>query len=93
MQGDGVQWHLYSVDDCALTREEIPTRLVEPSVSSNALFRATVLSRANRSNIVEASTTLTNWSAIAGFHNSTGSRTFTNPASGPRRFYRARLGL
>jgi hypothetical protein len=91
MQGEGGQWHLYSVDDCALTHEEIPTRLRDPTVSSNGFFRATVLSRANRSNIVEASTTLTNWSAITGFQNTTGSRAFTNSVSGTRRFYRARV--
>jgi hypothetical protein len=91
MQGEGVQWHLYSVDECALTHEEVPTRLLDPTVSSNGLFRATVASRANRSNIVEGSTTLTNWSAITGFHNSTGTGAFTNSAGGPRRFYRARV--
>jgi hypothetical protein len=92
MQGEGGQWHLYSIDDCALTDEDIPTRLLNPTVSADSLFRATVSSRANRSNIVEASTTLTNWSPVTGFQNTTGSRVFTNSAGGTRRFYRARVG-
>jgi hypothetical protein len=91
MQGEGGQWHLYSVDDRVLSHEEIPTRLLNPMVSSNGLLVATVSSRANRSNIVEASTTLTNWSGITGFHNTTGSRAFTNPATGLERLYRARV--
>src|SRR6058998_2954158 len=55
MKGRGGDWHLYAVDGCALTQEEIPTRFLNPTVSSNGVFCATVSSRANRSNIVEAS--------------------------------------
>jgi hypothetical protein len=89
MKGQGVQWHLYAVDGCELTQQEIPTRLINPIVSSN-IFRATVAGRANRSNIVEGSTTLTNWTVLTNFYNAAGATPFTDSAVAPRRFYRAR---
>ena len=91
MKGQGGQWHVYVVDGCALTQEEIPIRLVNPLVSSNGVFQASVSGRANRSNIVEATANLTNWTVLTNIHNASGATPFTVPATGLRRFYRARL--
>jgi hypothetical protein len=91
MKGQGGDWHLYALDGCALTQEEIPTRLAHPSVNSNDIFQATVNGRANRSNVVEVGSSLTSWTALSNFLNETGSTPFVDPASGPRRFYRVRV--
>jgi len=90
MKGQGGEWHLYGVDGCALTQEEIPLRFVQPMVTSNGLFQATITGRANRSNIVEASGTLTGWTVLTNFLNETGSTSFSDSAGAARRFYRAR---
>ena len=39
MKGTGVEWHLYGVDDCVLSREEIPTRFRETRVTGDGLLR------------------------------------------------------
>jgi hypothetical protein len=88
MKGQGGEWHNYAVDSCALTQEEIPTRLLNPIVSSNGMFQATIFSRANRSNIIEASASLADWSVVTNLHNATGLTPFTTPPTSLRRFYR-----
>ncbi|MCI0349791.1 MAG: hypothetical protein L0Z53_10230, partial [Acidobacteriales bacterium] len=89
MKGQGGEWHLYAVDGCTLTQQEIPTQLVQSLVSSNGFFQATVAGRMNRSNIVEASTNLASWAPITNFVNQTGATPFHDPVAN-RRFYRAR---
>ena len=56
MKGTGVEWHLYGVDDCVLSREEIPTRFRETRVTGDGLLQTTITSKANRTNRIEAST-------------------------------------
>jgi len=93
MKGDQVEWHNYAVDNCVLTTENIPTRFASPTLSSNGTFRTTLLSRANRTNIIEASTNLTNWTTVTNFLNKTGVALFTDPSTTntSRRFFRARV--
>jgi hypothetical protein len=91
MKGQGGDWHLYGIDGCALTQEEITARFMQPSVNSGEVFQATVNGRANRSNIVEASSALTSWTVLTNFLNEVGSTPFVDPAPGLRRFYRVRL--
>jgi len=93
MKGDQVEWHNYAVDNCVLTTENIPTRFASPTLSSNGTFQTTLLSRANRTNIIEASTNLTNWTTVTNFLNKTGVALFTDPSTTntSRRFFRARV--
>lgn len=91
MKGDGVQWHLYGIDDAVLSHESIPTRFDSPSVLSNGVFRATLVSRANRTNIIEASHDLEQWLPVTNVVNAAGATLFDDVATnGLRRFYRAR---
>jgi hypothetical protein len=92
MKGTGGQWHLYALDDCALTREDIPLRLTGAGCT-NDVFQTTVLSRANRTNVIEVSTNLTDWRTVTNLLNATGTVTFAEPVTtnaGPR-FFRARV--
>jgi hypothetical protein len=93
MKGDQVEWHNFAVDNCLLTTEPIPTRFISPTISSNGTFQTTIRSRANRTNIIEASTTLTNWTTVTNFVNKTGAALFTEPSAtnSAQRFFRARV--
>jgi hypothetical protein len=88
MKGDGVQWHLYGVDDCALTHEEVPVRFNNAGVS-NGVFQANVTGKIGFSNRVERSITLTNWFPLTNIFNSNGVVTFRDPTTNAARFYRA----
>jgi hypothetical protein len=59
----------------------------------NGDLQLTLLSKANRTNILEASTRLTNWTAIVNLWNPTGMLRVTNTSSAAlsNRFFRARL--
>lgn len=90
MKGEGVEWHLFGVDDCALTYEDIPVRFRNSAVSSNGVFQATVTGRIGLTNVVERSVTLTNWLPHTNIMNSNGVVTFQDSATNAFRFYRAR---
>lgn len=93
MKGDGVEWHNYAVDDCALTHEDIPVRLGGNLMWSNGAVRIELASKANRTNQIEASTNLVDWSTLTNVLNLTGAAQFSDISATnfPRRFYRARL--
>jgi hypothetical protein len=93
MKGNGSGFHLYAADDCVLTHEEIPIRFAGVALSPNNFLQSDVLSRANRSNIVETSLTATNaWLPVTNFLNRTGSMPFNYPVrtNEGARFFRAR---
>jgi hypothetical protein len=92
MKGDGGQWHLSGVDDCALTTEDIPTRFTAATLGPDGSFQATLASRANRTNVLEASTTLTNWNLVTNVLNAKGTVEFSDAGTTntARRFFRAR---
>lgn len=93
-KGDGGAWHIYGADDCALTREPIPTAFQTPALASGNLFQSLITSRANRSNTVETSISGTNgWSVVTNFLNRNGSTLFNYPVNTNDgvRFFRARV--
>jgi len=92
MKGDGVTWHLYGVDDAVLSHEQIPTRFTSPAIRSDGVFQAILHSRANRTNVVEASTNLAQWFFVTNLLNASGVTPFqdTLSATAFQRFYRAR---
>jgi len=92
LKGDGGEWHNYAVDDCALTSEAIPLRFEAPVVQADGTVQLTLLGRANRTNRVEASSTLTNWGVFTNVWNATGRTVMTVPPSAgtSNRFFRAR---
>lgn len=91
MAGQGGQWHLYGIDDCVLSDEQIPIRFSETTFS-NGTFRTSVMGRANRNVLVESSTDFTNWITAANLPNRTGTAEFRDPFATNRthRFLRAR---
>ncbi len=92
MKGDGGAWHNYAVDDCALTREGIPLRFDAPAVLPDGAVQLTLLGKANRTNLIEASAAFTNWVAVTSVWNATG-RIVTShspPVGTSHRFFRAR---
>jgi hypothetical protein len=92
LKGTGGQWHLYAVDDCVLTHEEILTRLREPWVRDDGVFQASVLSRANRTNVIEISTNLAHWTSWTTLLNRTGITNFSGGSvtHAAARYFRAR---
>lgn len=92
MKGDGVTWHLFGVDDVVLSHEAIPTRFETPTILSNGVFQATLSSRANRTNVIEASTNLAQWLPVTNLLNAAGITPFQDAGStaAVQRFYRAR---
>src|SRR6185369_15882848 len=88
-KGDGVEWHLYGVDDCALTHEEVPVRFQNSVVLSNGVFQASVTGKIGFSNVIERSVTLTNWFPLTNMFNSNGVVTFRDIATNGARCYRA----
>jgi hypothetical protein len=90
MHGEGGQWHLYGVDDCALTHESIAPRFVSATVS-NGMFETKFTGRANRTNALESSLNTTNWTPVGTFFNRTGTSLFREFAITNRaqRFFRA----
>ena len=60
-------------------------------MSSNGIFQATLLGRANRTNIIEASTNLSHWFAVTNLLNAAGTTPFQDAmsSSSAQRFYRA----
>ena len=93
MKGTGVEWHLYGVDDCVLSREEIPTRFRETRVTGDGLLQTTITSKANRTNRIEASTNLVNWFLVTNVLNKTGVLPLADTSSTNHQtlFYRARV--
>lgn len=93
MNGLGGQWHLYGVDDCVLTHEDIPLRFGPSEALSNNRFLMTLFGKANRTNTIEISTTLTNWINSASVVTRGGGVQFSVPGTTnhAKRFFRARM--
>jgi hypothetical protein len=92
MTGKGGDWHLYGVDDCVLTHEEVPLRFGPSLALTNNRFQMTLYGKANRTNNLEVSTTLTNWSFLGFMINRGGVAQASIPGmtNFPKRFFRAR---
>jgi hypothetical protein len=90
MKGDGVQWHLYGIDDAVLSHEEIPARFESPSMGPDGVFRSTLYGRAHRTNVVEASVDFRDWVAVTNLVNPGGESLFEDRWMPEGRFYRTR---
>lgn len=91
MQGSGGQWHLYAVDDCALTHEDIPLRLHSP-VWNEGRFQAVLAGPPDRTNLIERSMDFQTWLPVTNVVNASGETLFEDPGEtvpGPL-FYRAK---
>lgn len=91
MQGSGGQWHLYGVDDCALTHEEVPLRFRSPKLTQGVL-RALLSGKPHRTNLIERSSDLEAWTPLTDVVNLTGEVLvhLAEPAGSGPWFYRAR---
>jgi hypothetical protein len=92
MNGQGGQWHLYGVDDCMLTHEEVPLRFGPSRPLANNRFEMTLHGKMNRTNQLELSTNLVDWRASSLVVNRTGTVRFitTGLTNVPSRYFRAR---
>ena len=92
MNGQGGQWHLYGVDDCVLTHEEVPLRFGPSRALTNNRFEMTLHGKMNRTNQLEVSTNLVDWRAAGLLVNRTGTVQFTTTSltNLPSRFFRTR---
>jgi hypothetical protein len=92
MKGDGLEWHLYALDDCALTEAEIPLQFGSPRLSLDGRFETVLTGKANRTNLLELTSDLANWEPLTNVFNPTGTLPVVDEVTtGPRqRFYRAR---
>ena len=89
MKGTGVEWHLYAVDDCVLSHEDIPTHFSQTGFGAKGLLETTILSRANRTNAIETSVNLKDWLPLSNVLNRTGALLFRDSGTNnPSRFYR-----
>jgi len=84
----------WDLDNVRLT-EQVPTTIVNPGVT-NGQFNFTLLSDPGHTFVIQAApsidTTGTNWAPIGTITVTTGTNTFTDPATGlAQRFYRALL--
>jgi hypothetical protein len=91
MQGTGGQWHLYAIDDCALSHEPIPLRLHSPRVTQDH-FQARLIGKPHHTYLVERSPDLQTWIPAAELANPTGETAFQDalPPAPTHWFYRAR---
>ena len=65
MQGKGGDWHLYGVDDCVLTHEDVPLRFgTSAALPDNNRFQMTLYGKAHRTNQIDVSTNLTTWRSL-----------------------------
>jgi hypothetical protein len=92
MKGTISEWHLYAVDDCALTHEYAPARLAVMGILTNNRVQMSLTGPASRTFRIEASTDLQAWSPIASYFSDNGSIQFAIPAvtNYQHRFFRAR---
>jgi hypothetical protein len=92
MNGQGGQWHLYGVDDCVLTHEEVPLRFGSSRVAANNRFESTLYGKANHTNQIEFSTNLANWSPLGIVVTRGGIAPISIPGltNHQKRFFRAR---
>jgi hypothetical protein len=91
MKGMGGEWHVYGVDDCLLSHENITPRFEDVRFLTNGAFVTTLQSKANRTNVIESSVDLKSWSTSALLVSRSGKISYTNVQTLPERFYRARL--
>lgn len=92
MNGAGGQWHLYGIDDCVLTHEEVPLRFGPTRALPNNRFETTLYGKANRTNQLEFTTDLSNWSLLGLNINrgGVGHISIFGTTNLPKRFFRAR---
>jgi len=89
-KGEGVEWHLYGIDDCVLTETDPPPPLlIAPKLDPDGSFSCQVGSEAGEWVRIEGSSDLGSWVALTNVLNATGLTRFTDPGGAPRRFYRA----
>ena len=93
MNGQGGQWHLYGVDDCVLTHEEVPLRFgPSRALPDSNRFEMTLYGKANRTNQIEVSTNLVDWRPSGTVVNRGGVVQFSTLGltNLPERYFRAR---
>ncbi len=92
MNGQGGQWHLYGVDDCVLTHEEVPLHFGPSRVAPNNRFETTLYGKANHTNQIEFSTNFVNWSPLGIVVTRGGIAPISIPSltNHQKRFFRAR---
>jgi hypothetical protein len=92
MKGDGVEWHLYGVDDCVLSDETIAPRLEPVAFPPEQSLRINLFGKANRTNLIERSTDLETWMPWTNLFNFGGMVSFEDASASQSqtRFYRAR---
>ncbi|HNU99905.1 MAG: hypothetical protein KA191_12920 [Verrucomicrobia bacterium] len=89
-KGEGVEWHLYGIDDCVLTETDPPPPLlIAPRLDLDGSFSCQVGSEAGGWVRIEGSSDLGSWVALTNMLNATGLTRFTDFGGAPRRFYRA----
>ncbi len=94
MKGEGVQWHLYGVDDCVLTETSAtPPRLAAPTILPTGKFQMVLHGAPGGASIIEGSSDLKDWWPLTILPNPTGAAAFTDGEAPnfSRRFYRAVL--
>jgi hypothetical protein len=92
MSGRGGQWHLYGIDDCVLTHEEVPLEFGRVNPAPNNRFQVVLYGKARQTNTIEASTNFVSWRPVGVVVNSNGAVQFGVPllTNFPARFFRAR---
>lgn len=87
-------WHLYAVDDCALTHEDAPIHFGPAVLLPSNRLQMVLEGRPNQTYSVQSSTTFTNWLSMGTVFNTNGAVQFTIPGvtNYKQRFFRARLG-
>lgn len=91
-KGNGVEWHLYGLDDCVLSESEPPPpRLFAPYIDTQGRFSCQVGSEAGGWVQVESSPDLSTWAPVTNVLNPTGVLRFHGSANEPCQFYRAVL--
>ena len=70
MQGKGGDWHLYGMDDCVLTHEDVPLHFgPSAALTSSNRFQMTLYGKAHSTNQIEVSTNLTSWRPLGSVVN------------------------
>ncbi len=81
---------LYCLDDCVLSHENLVPKFSDSQVQGG-VFTTVLNSKANRTNRIESSTDLANWSTNAYLFSRSGTLRYTNSLTPSYRFFRARL--
>lgn len=91
-QGQGVEWHLFGLDDCVLTETETaPPRLLAPALPTANRFAFTLAGEPGLTNRIEAATNPAAgpWLPLTNVLNATGATPVSVAVDTSQRFFRA----